>query len=74
MPVLDARLAEHGKKFIAGTDAPTMADFKASIFWGIVFQDCRGEENAVYPQEVKDELMAKAAAYPNYLRWSQVMQ
>ena len=29
IPVLDARLAEHGKKFLAGTDRPTIADFKA---------------------------------------------
>lgn len=45
VPVLDKRLAGHGKPFIAGTDRPTIADFKASIFWGIVFQDCRGEQN-----------------------------
>ena len=29
IPVLEARLAEHGKKFLAGTDRPTIADFKA---------------------------------------------
>ena len=29
IPVLEARLSEHGKKFLAGTDRPTIADFKA---------------------------------------------
>ena len=29
IPVLEARLAEHGKKFLAGTNTPTIADFKA---------------------------------------------
>ena len=28
IPVVEARLSEHGKKFIAGTDRPTIADFK----------------------------------------------
>ena len=29
IPVLEARLAEHGAKFLAGTARPTIADFKA---------------------------------------------
>ena len=29
IPVIEARLEEHGQKFIAGTDTPTVADFKA---------------------------------------------
>ena len=29
IPVLEARLAEHGMKFLAGTERPTIADFKA---------------------------------------------
>ena len=29
LPVIEARLAGHGKPFIAGTDRPTIADFKA---------------------------------------------
>ena len=29
LPVLEARLSGHGKKFLAGTDRPTIADFKA---------------------------------------------
>jgi glutathione S-transferase len=29
IPVLETRLSGHGKKFIAGTDRPTIADFKA---------------------------------------------
>ena len=29
IPVLEARLAEHGRKFLAGTERPTIADFKA---------------------------------------------
>ena len=28
IPVIEARLAEHGEKFIAGTSRPTIADFK----------------------------------------------
>ena len=29
IPVLEARLSGHGKKFLAGTERPTIADFKA---------------------------------------------
>lgn len=29
IPVCEARLVEHGKKFLGGTDRPTIADFKA---------------------------------------------
>ena len=29
IPVLEARLQSHGKKFLGGTDRPTIADFKA---------------------------------------------
>lgn len=29
IPIIDARLADHGEKFIAGTKRPTIADFKA---------------------------------------------
>ena len=72
LPVLDGRLAAHGKKFIAGTDRPTMADFKASIFWGITFQDVKGEEN-LYSDEVLGKIRAKAEAFPHYLRWSEAM-
>ena len=29
LPIIERRLAAHGKNFLAGTDRPTIADFKA---------------------------------------------
>mmetsp|Transcript_36908 Transcript_36908/g.48503 ORF Transcript_36908/g.48503 Transcript_36908/m.48503 type:complete len:202 (+) Transcript_36908:24-629(+) len=70
--VMEARLSDHGKKFIAGTERPTIADFKAAIFWPLVFVD--SPENT-YPQAVRDRLMQKAQSEaPHFLRWSETMK
>ena len=38
--VLDSRLEGHGKKFIAGTDKPTIADFVVtSHYFGLIYND-----------------------------------
>ena len=37
--IIGNRLAGHGKKFIAGTDRPTIADFKAFTFYSTSFSD-----------------------------------
>ena len=72
IPVIEKRLAGHGKPFIGGTSRPTIADFKA-------FQTCIsavGEHNpaCIVPQGVQDQLKAKWAASPHYNRWVSAMR
>mmetsp|Transcript_9672 Transcript_9672/g.11908 ORF Transcript_9672/g.11908 Transcript_9672/m.11908 type:complete len:85 (+) Transcript_9672:326-580(+) len=45
--LIDNRLAEHGQTFLAGTESPTIADFKAFVFVSIVFD--LSEDN-FYPE------------------------
>ena len=70
-PVYEKRLAEHGRKFIGGTDTPTIADFKC-------FQHNIGftELNASTPisRAVLDKINAKFAQYPAYSRWVENMK
>ena len=38
--ILDTRLRDHGQKFIAGTDKPTIADFVVSShYYGLIYND-----------------------------------
>ena len=52
--VIEKRLAEHGKPFIAGTDKPTIADFKAFSPVSISLPDCNSA--TVVPASVQVKL------------------
>ena len=69
--VMEKRLASHGKKFIAGTDTPTIADFKC-------FQSCIGiiPENPAMaiPQSVLTKVNNLINQNVNYKRWLDVMK
>ena len=71
VPVYEKRLAEHGKKFIGGTDSPTIADFKC-FQHNLGFTDC----NVASPisRETLDKINAKFAQYPHYSRWVETMK
>ena len=72
LPVIEARLA-HGKTFIAGTDRPTICDFKAfsvQIAWDT---ECNrdGVEMGMEVQQRLKQLMQDR--YPKFWAWRQVM-
>ena len=69
IPVLEARLAGHGAKFIAGGTTPTIADFKAfqCHLSSLQNQHCPGSP------EIFALVQAKIDASPNYCRWVQAM-
>ena len=71
IPVLEARLAEHGKKFLAGTDRPTIADFKA---FQTVIMNLDSNSACVLPADVRATLKQKMQASPGYYRWVQNME
>ena len=63
-------MSDHGDTYIAGTTAPTIADFKAFVFVSIVFD--RKREN-MYPEELRAKVQAKISAAPHYARWVNAM-
>ena len=69
--IMEKRLATHGMNFIAGTDRPTIADFKC-------FQPCVGilPENSAcsVPQSVLAKVHSLIDANPNYKRWFETMR
>ena len=71
IPIYEKRLAGHGKKFLAGTDRPTMADFKA---FGCVIMNLDSNQGSVLPQHLRDRLLQTMQASPGYWRWVQCMQ
>ena len=64
--VYEKRLAGHGKKFLAGTDRPTMADFKA---FGCVIMNLDSNQGCVLPEDIRNRLKSKIQASPHYARW-----
>ena len=40
MPLIEKRMAEHGKPFVGGTDSPSIADFKAFASVSVSLSDC----------------------------------
>ena len=70
IPVLERRLTEHGQSFLAGTQRPTIADFKA-------FQTL---SCSVYnrvspvPPRVLDQLVDRIETSPNFATWANQMQ
>ena len=71
IPVIEARIAGHGKTFIAGTDRPTIADFKA---FQTVISGTSINPACVVPESVRAQLEQKFAASPNYQRWVDAMK
>ena len=67
LQVLEARLASHGKKYLAGTDSPTIADFKCFVQYSYTFPDCNSA--TVIPDEVQAKVQAKIDAHPKYKEW-----
>ena len=67
--VLEARLVGHGKQFLAGTDRPTIADFKAFQF---ITNNLNGNGAAV-PEDAKARLRVLIADFPTYSRWVETM-
>ena len=71
IPVFEKRLSGHGKKFLAGTDRPTMADFKA---FAQVIMNIDSNQGNVLPQHIRDRLRQTMTASPCYWRWVQCME
>ena len=71
IPIYEKRLAGHGKKFLAGTDRPTMADFKA---FGCVIMNLDSNQGCVLPQQLRDRVLQTMQASPGFYRWVQCMQ
>ena len=71
IPVYEKRLAGHGKKFLAGTDRPTMADFKA---FGTIIMNLDSNQGNILPQHIRDRLKQTMQASPAYNRWVQCME
>ena len=72
MPVIERRMAEHGKPFIAGTDRPTIADFKAFATVSVALPECNSA--CAVPANVQTQLAAKIASHTNYARWVETMK
>jgi len=66
IPVLEKRLSGHGKKFLAGTDRPTIADFKA---FAQIIHNLESNTANILPANVKADVKSKMMASTNYYRW-----
>ena len=66
LPVMEARLAEHGKKYIAGTDRPTIADFKC---FAQASRATALNPNTLVPPSTLQKLDQVIASFPSYKRW-----
>ena len=60
-------MAAHGKPFVAGTAAPTIADFKLFAQPSVAFP--RTNPQCIVSQELQDEIQAKIDAAPQYKAW-----
>ena len=60
IPILEGRLARHGKKYIAGTDNMTIADLKVYQSFGVLLW----VDACPAPQDAKDACQAKIDASP----------
>ena len=67
--VLEGRLAGHGKPFLAGTDRPTIADFKA---FQHVTNYLKGN-GCKTPQPTVSRVEALIADHTHYARWCETM-
>ena len=64
--VVEARMVAHGKPFAAGTDSPTIADFKLFAQPSFGFSDWSA---CVIPPEVQAKAQAIVDACPKYKAW-----
>jgi len=71
IPIVEGRLAGHGKKFIAGTDRPTIADFKA--FQCYIPADSSNSACAV-TADAQTKMQEMIAASPQFARWIEAMK
>ena len=71
IPVINKRLEGHGRKFIAGTDRPTIADFKA---FQTVIVNLDSNSACILPAHARQKLKEMFAAAPSYNRWVQSME
>lgn len=71
IPIYEKRLSGHGKKFLAGTDRPTIADFKA---FGTIIMNLDSNQGNVLPQHIRDRVKQCMQASPCYYRWVQCME
>ena len=66
--VVGGRLKGHGHRFVAGTDKPTIADFKMFATVSIGLAECNPGGCGV-PEETGQKIQAKIAAVPEYAAW-----
>jgi hypothetical protein len=71
IPVLDARLVEHGERFLAGTQRPTIADFKA---FQTVFMNLESNRGCALSAQLLNRVKTRMQASPAYWRWVQNME
>ena len=71
IPVMEARLSEHGKKFIAGTDTPTIADFKC---FAQVSRAHNINTATLVPSSTLIKLNKKIVGSAHYNRWFEAMK
>ena len=64
IPVIEARLAAHGKPFVGGTDRPTIADFKA--IQTVIGSNPDFNPACIVPTAIGEQLAAKQAASTLY--------
>ena len=70
IPVLSKRLQGHGKKFLAGTDRPTIADFKA---FQTVVVSLDANTARPYSAETVTKVKSAIAADQSFARWVAAM-
>mmetsp|Transcript_13831 Transcript_13831/g.17528 ORF Transcript_13831/g.17528 Transcript_13831/m.17528 type:complete len:147 (-) Transcript_13831:35-475(-) len=68
--VIEERLFQHGKKFIVGTERPTIADFK---MFAPVSLALKVNSASVVPTDIQEQVMSKIEANPYYFRWVDCM-
>ena len=65
--VVDARLRESSKDYVAGTNAPTVADFK--MFGEVGMALAETNDGTIVPKEVQAKIREKIKAVPTYKDW-----
>ncbi len=70
--VIGTRLNAHDKPFIAGTDRPTIADFKA--MYGARISLKHFNQACMVPEEVQEKIKAVCDTYPRFKAWLMAMR
>ena len=68
---IDMHLQSHNKNFIAGTDRPTIADFKAFAFFLVGSESFN--PGTTVPIAVSDKISIRVRSYPRYANWVRCM-